>query len=333
MSSDQENPRIKPKCLPWYKPFLTQLSELKQQQRLPHAMLLSLPGEQDHTDLLWHISMALLCENSHDEVPCGGCTHCRLMLANTYPDFKLVSLEYNEKSKNINKNIKIEQIRNLIHEVHLTRSYDNLKVVVIYPADKMSIAGANSLLKTLEEPAEGVVIIVATHHRGKIPVTIRSRCQQWNLDNPEEAQALAWLQQQGIDNAEANQYLDFAGGDPQAAINLKEAGFIDLLGDFKQHFTKYLKNQIDVTRLSQFLLASDVALTRRVISMVIRAYCFQFCGLHGEQSPIKKTAAQAMIDLLKRSEQQLMTEENNLDLQLQLEDVLISVKQIITSSH
>ncbi|MCP3687134.1 MAG: hypothetical protein GY784_01860 [Gammaproteobacteria bacterium] len=333
MNGDQENPRVTPNCLPWYKAFVTQLSELKQQQRLPHAMLLTLPGEQDHTELLWHISMVLLCENNHNQDSCGECNSCRLMLANTYPDFKLVSIEYNEKSKKYNKNIKIEQIRDLIHEVHLTRSYDNLKIVVIYPADKMSIAGANSLLKTLEEPADQVVIIVATHHSGKIPVTVRSRCQQWNLVNPAEPLALTWLQQHGMDSEEASQYLDFADGDPLAAVNLKEAGFVDLLGGFKQQFTKYLKNQIDVTRLSQLLLANEVALTRRVISMVIKAYCLQFCGLHGQQSPIKKTSAQAMIDLLKRSEQQLMVEENNLDLQLQLEDVLISVKQIITSSH
>ncbi|MCP4488693.1 MAG: hypothetical protein GY820_15465 [Gammaproteobacteria bacterium] len=333
MSNSQEYPTIKPACLPWYKTFLAQLSGLKRQQRLPHAMLLSIPGEQNHTDLLWYIAMSLLCEGTHHEPHCGECSSCRLMLANTYPDFKLVSLEYNDKSKLLNKNIKIEQIRDLIHEVYLTRSYDNLKIVVIYPADKMSIAGANSLLKTLEEPAERVIIILATHHSGKIPVTIRSRCQQWNLDNPETPEALAWLQQQGMDDEVAEQYLDFAGGDPLGAVNLRETGFIDLFGDFKQHFSKYLKNQIDVTKLCQLLSANDVSLTRRIISKVIKAYCFQFCGLQGQQSTVKKKAAQAMIDLLKRSEQRLMIEENNLDLQLQLEDVLISVKQIITSSH
>ncbi len=296
-------------------------------------MLLSVPGEQNNTDLLWYISMALLCENDQHEAPCGECSSCRLMLSNTYPDFKLVSLEYNEKNKNLNKNIKIEQIRNLIHEVHLTRSYDNLKIVVIYPADKMSIAGANSLLKTLEEPADRVVILLATHHSGRIPVTIRSRCQQWNLDNPERSEALTWLQQKGMDDQMADQYLDFAGGDPLAAVSLSEVGFIDLLGDFKQHFSKYLKSQIDVTKLCQLLTANDIALTRRIVSMVIKAYCLQYCGVQGQQSTLKKKAAQDMIDLLKRSEQQLMIEENNLDLQLQLEDVLISVKQIITSSH
>ncbi len=333
MNEKQESSTIKPACLPWYKPFLAQLRGLKQQQRLPHAILLSIPGEQSHTDFLWYLSMVLLCENSQHEAPCGECSSCQLMVANTYPDFKLVSLEHDEKKKKINKNIKIEQVRNLIHEVYLTRSYDNLKIVVIYPADKMSIAGANSLLKTLEEPAAQVVIILATHHSGKIPVTIRSRCQQWNLDNPERTEALAWLQQQGMNDDAAIQYLEFADGDPLAAINLKEIGFIDMLGEFKQHFTQYLKNQIDVTKLCQLLTTNDVSLTRRLISMVIKAYCFQFCGLQGQQPMLRKKSAQAMMDLLKRSEQQLMIEDNNLDLQLQLEDVLISVKQIITSNH
>jgi len=331
-----ESAVIKPSCLPWYRPFLQQITELHQQQRLPHAILMSLPGEADELEFIWHLSMVLLCQNTQTERPCGECSSCHLMLSNTYPDFKLVGLEHDEKTKKLNKNIKIEQIREVIHEVYLTRSYDNLKIIAIYPADKMSHAGANSLLKTLEEPAANVFIVLATHNPGKIPVTLRSRCQHWNpaLPNPDES--LNWLQSQGMADELARQHLELANNDPILAFKLNSIGYLEIVADFKQQFSRYLKNQIDVTQLTQKLTTYELAIVRRLISMVIKAYCYQYSGFQGQQATpgtTNKAAAQAMIALLAETERQLMTEENNLDIKLQLEDVLISVKQIITRSH
>jgi len=335
MSEDAENSLIKPVCLPWYQGLVAQLQNLQQQKRLPHAILLSLPGESDELGFLWHLSMSLLCSNHQDEQPCGECSSCHLMLSNTYPDFKLIGQQYDEGKKKLNRNIKIEQIRELIHEVYLTRSYDNLKIAVIYPADKMSIAGANSLLKTLEEPAENALIIVATHKPGKIPVTIRSRCQQWTLRLPSLEQGTQWLEAQGFDADKIGQYLELADGDPSLALRLHAIDYVELVKGFKQQFSQYLKNQIDVVKLSQFLIANEISLVRRLVAMVIKAYCYQYCGLQDSPdsgSLKRKQSAQAMFDLLTQIERQLMIEENNLDPQLQLEDVLISIKQIIIQS-
>ncbi len=330
IEKDDDN-LVKPICRPWYKPLISQMMGLQDQKRLPHAILLGLPGESDETGFLWHLSMSLLCQNHSDGQPCGQCRSCHLMLANTYPDFKLVGLQYDESRKKLNKNIKIEQVRELTHEVFLTRSYDNLKIAVIYPADKMSIAGANSLLKTLEEPAENALIILATHRPGKIPVTIRSRCQQWNLPLPSTVKALEWLQFEGLSKEAAAQYLDLAGADPLLAIKLYAIDYLDLVAGFKLQFAQYLKNQINVVKLSQFLAGNDISLVRRLISMVVKAYCHQFSGL--QDTLVNKSSARAMLDLATQIERQLMIEENNLDIQLQLEDVLISVKQIIIRSH
>ena len=331
MAESPETTPVKPHCHPWYRSITSQLNGLQQQQRLPHAILLSVPGETSELEFLWHLSMSLLCRDSSEGQPCGQCSSCQLMLANTYPDFKLVSLQYDDGKKKLNKNIKIEQIRELIHEVYLTRSYDNLKIAVIYPADRMSIAGANSLLKTLEEPAENALIILATHNPGKIPVTIRSRCQQWTLRLPPTGQALEWLGEEGLNNEKAAQYLDLADGDPLLATRLFAIEYVELVAGFKQQFSQYLKNQIDVVKLSQFLSSNDISLVRRLVSMVVRAYCQQYSGLQG--SAMNKNSARDMLDLMAQIERQLMIEENNLDIQLQLEDVLISIKQIIVRSH
>jgi len=201
---------------------------------------------------------------------------------------------------------------------------------VIYPADKMSIAGANCLLKTLEEPAENTLIILATHKMGRIPVTVRSRCQHWTLGLPAEEEALEWLQHEGLNMDESKQYLDLAGGDPSLAINLHAIEYVDLLAGFKQQFSQYLKNQIDVVKLGQYLVKSDIRFVRRLILKVVKAYCQQYSGL--QEAPVKKDSAQAMLNLMTQVNHQLMTEENNLNFQLQLEDVLISIKQIIIRS-
>ncbi|NNE62575.1 MAG: DNA polymerase III subunit delta' [Gammaproteobacteria bacterium] len=329
-SIDSET-KIKPLCPSWYDGFVADMKNLQQQKRLPHAILLSLPKDNDEMPFLWYFSMSLLCQDSVEGRPCRQCASCTQMLANTYPDFKPVGLEYDDSKKKYHKNIRIEQVRELIHEVYITRSYDNLKIAVIYPADRMSIAGANSLLKTLEEPAENALIIIATHSPGKVPVTIRSRCQQWTLQLPAIEEATSWLENQGLDNQQAVQYLNLSNANPGLALKLFQSDYLQVVSEFKQKFAQYLKNQIDVVMLGQFLAAHKIDLARRLIAMVVEAYCFQYCGFN--ESSTNKTAARSMLELMSQIESQLTIEENNLDLQLQLIDVLISIKQIIIKSQ
>jgi DNA polymerase-3 subunit delta' len=196
----------------------------------------------------------------------------------------------------------------------------------------MSIGGANSLLKTLEEPGSQVLILLMTSRKGKLPVTVRSRCQIWSLDHPQNEESQYWLLGQGMDADEIDQYLEYAGGDPQLALKLKNEDYAGIVNQFKQQFTQYLKNEIDVSMLASKLVANGAPLVRRLIKMVIDAYCYQMCGLNakkGTHPELQKEAAQSAIVLSGQVNQQLMVEENNLNFQLQLEDVLISLKQII----
>ncbi|MFT5658795.1 MAG: DNA polymerase III delta' subunit [Gammaproteobacteria bacterium] len=335
MNKPTDNSLIQPAYWPWQQPLLEQIQSLKQQARLPHAILIEARSEQVGAPFIWHLAMLALCKNSHNFEPCRQCQSCELMLSNTYPDFSFVSLERDEKTKKINKNIKIEQIRNLKHEVYLTRRYDNLKIVTVYPAEKMSIAGANSLLKTLEEPASHSLILLVTHNKGKVPVTVRSRCQVLTLDHPPTEAALSWLQQQGMTEQESAQYLEYATGDPLLALQLQSSGYADLVKQFKTQFGLYIKNEVDVIKLCSGLVTLEPGLVRRLIKMVLRAYSFQFCGLSKKANPeneMDKIAGQKILTLAIQVERQLMVEDNNLNLQLQLEDVLISLKRIILRS-
>lgn len=335
MDDDIEYEKIQPVYLPWHKPLLDRILSLKQQQRLPHAILIDLTSGEDGTEFIWHLVMLVLCTDAADVIPCGQCRSCQLMLANTYPDFFYVGLMYGDKRKKMNRDINIEQTRELIHEVHLTRRYDNLKVVAIYPAEKMNIASANSLLKTVEEPVPQVLILLVTHNKGKLPITIRSRCQILTLDQPEKQVALDWLLEQGMRAEESEKYLEYAGGDPLLALKLKAQGYAGLVDDFKQQFARYLKNSIDITTLATGLIKFDVGLVRLLVKMVINAYCYQLSGLDVSlqaQKTASKAGAREIFALSGQAERQLMIEENNLNFQIQLEDLLISLKQIIKRS-
>ena len=323
----------KPAYLPWHAQILQKALALKQQQRLPHAVLIETSSDQDMSEFAWHLSTLLLCESPRDTDICGACAACGMMLANTYADFKFISLEINPKSKKLNKNINIKQVRNLIHEVQLTRRYAGLKIAVIYPAEKMNKNSANSLLKTLEEPGAQVLLILLTHNRGRIPITIRSRCQTWVINQPDTEVAMSWLQQQGLESDDASRYLEFAHGDPQLALKLQQQDYASIVDLFKSRFTRYLRGETSVTELCSSLVSYELASIRRLINMTLSAYCYRLSGIDSKGNSVTNSnpeAAQAVLSLRLQAQTQLLVEDNNLDIQLQLEDVLISLKQIIT---
>ncbi len=117
--------------------------------------------------------------------------------------------------------IGIAQIRDLVAEFSLTSYEGGGKVAVIEPANAMTTNAANSLLKTLEEPAGDALLILIADRMGKLPATIFSRCQRIDLALPSEAEGLAWLDrlQPGASWIEA---LHLAGNAPLAAITALE---------------------------------------------------------------------------------------------------------------
>jgi DNA polymerase-3 subunit delta' len=323
----------KPQLLPWQADILERALSFQQQQYLPHAVLIDTSSEQDISGFARYLSMRLLCDDPSGLSVCGVCEACRMMQAGTYADFNLVTFEHNDKTKKLNKNINIEQVRKLIHEVHLTPQYERLKIAAIYPAEAMNKSSANALLKTLEEPAPRALIILLTHNFGRIPVTLRSRCQSWSINPPTREQALNWLREQGVENETAANYLQFADGDPVLVLELQRHDYAALVAQFKSRLGQFLRGDLSVSDLCRGLLTSENTIIRRLIIMSLNAYCYRSSGVDanaGSCPGADRQSAQALLDLRLRAQYQLRVEENNLDLQLQLEDVLISLKQILS---
>lgn len=165
----------------WLSNICDRWREAQARDRLPHAVLIAgPPGVGKRALAAWMASGKLsgqLADRPSFPVP-----------EIEHADFHRVSIP-DEKS-----NIGVDQIRSLIGEFSLTSYVGRGKVAIIEPAQKMTGAAANALLKTLEEPAGDALIILIADRAGRLPATIFSRCQTVPVGTPTEEDALAFLE-------------------------------------------------------------------------------------------------------------------------------------------
>jgi DNA polymerase-3 subunit delta' len=212
---------------PWLEPARHTIVAALAQGRLPHAMLLTgLPG-LGKTVLADAIARQLLCTApTADTGPCGRCSACTQLDADTHPDY--IKVERDEDASVI----KVDQIRSLEEKLSLSSHQGGYKVAVINPAGKMNINAANSLLKTLEEPSDNTVLLLVCERPSQLPATVRSRCQQLRVAVPGQDIALQWLRGQGV-TEHAETYLSMAHGAPPGALGLAQA---DSIKARREHF-------------------------------------------------------------------------------------------------
>ena len=118
------------------------------------------------------LSRAVNCENPRNGNPCGECASCRAILDGTTTDV----LEMDAASNN-----KVDDIRTILDEVVYTPSNVKKRVYIIDEVHMLTTSAFNALLKTLEEPPEHVVFILATTEMQKLPATVISRCQRFDF--------------------------------------------------------------------------------------------------------------------------------------------------------
>ena len=144
--------------------------------RLPHGLLFSGISSQAILDFAKRFAQFLLCTGRRSNASsvvsaCENCQSCHLFAAKAQPDYWEICPE--EKSKSIT----IDQIRALSHALTHTPQLNHHQVALIYPAQAMTIAAANALLKTLEEPSGSVFLILLCDNPKQLPATLSSRCQ------------------------------------------------------------------------------------------------------------------------------------------------------------
>jgi DNA polymerase III subunit delta' len=229
---------------PWTSHQWQQLQQRRQAQRLPHAILLAGPQGLGKGEFALDLAQGLLCEQpGQDGSPCGQCRACARFLASSHPD--LLKLEPEEPGKAI----KVDQVRELIRQLTLTSHQGGFRVAIVQPAERMNLAAANSLLKTLEEPPADTLIILLSASPSLLPATILSRCQRLDFVPPPAAEAMAWLSAQpGIEAQQVQALLALADGAPVAARELAQA---DVLAQRQGLFESFLAIAGGKTALSQ----------------------------------------------------------------------------------
>jgi DNA polymerase-3 subunit gamma/tau len=161
------------------------LTNALRERRLHHAYLFTGTRGVGKTTLARIIAKALNCETGVSADPCGQCGACTEIDAGRFVD--LVELD-------AASNTQVDNMRELLEGALYAPSSGRYKVYIIDEVHMLSRSAFNAMLKTLEEPPEHVKFILATTDPQKIPITVLSRCLQFNLKQIPQVQIRTQLQ-------------------------------------------------------------------------------------------------------------------------------------------
>jgi len=180
--------------VPWLSTPFETLEAAYREGRLGHAWLFAGPRGIGKLNLALVLAERLLTGASAEPLPAvldaetaGAAMRERRQPSDHHPDLHWLHPEVDKST------IGVEQIRELSESLVLKGFGGACKVVVIEPAEAMTVAAANALLKTLEEPTAETFLFLISHQPGRLMRTIRSRCQVLALAPPGERATRAWL--------------------------------------------------------------------------------------------------------------------------------------------
>jgi len=233
---------------PWLSGHWSFFNQRLEQDRLAHALMLTGPAGSGKTALAAAMVARLLCKDDQAQA-CGHCRSCQLLEGGAHPDYFDIHPEEDSKV------IKVEQVRGLIGRLDLTTSISARKVAYIHPAETMNAAAANALLKSLEEPAGETVLILVSDNPGRLPVTIRSRCQSISIDQPERGVVAEWLEaRSGAAREVLNAALQAAGGSPLRALHYLDSPELDAYAQVRESLATLLGRPGSVSLVSSRLI-------------------------------------------------------------------------------
>ncbi len=330
------------KLYPWQTPLWQRWTGLR--SRLPHAILLKGAQGIGKLDFALHVAHSLLCEKPlATGMPCGECASCRWFEQNSHPDFRLVqpdALAETEDAeegskKKPSRQISVDQIRALADFANLSAHRGGFRVVVIHPAEAMNANAANALLKTLEEPSPGMLMILVSHKPQQLLPTIVSRCLALAAPQPSAEQSTTWLKQQGVANPAIA--LAQASFSPLTAARLAEESAET--GAY-HHFLEQIRQpgRVDVFALAEQWQKAEPG---QVVHW-LQQWCYDLASakLTGKvrynpelSDSIKKLAEKLDSFELQRYQKELLVAKREalhpLNARLQLESLLLSYRQLM----
>jgi DNA polymerase-3 subunit delta' len=195
--------------------------------RLSHAYLFAGPEHVGRATAARRFAQALNCTADEDR-PCGQCRTCRLIEEDKHPDIEWVTVgglcdesDHRDHSADNSRDIRICQLRRIERVVSRTTVDARYRVVIIDPAEAMTVEAANAFLKTLEEPAPNTVLVLISAHEERLAETVRSRCRRIAFGGvPREAIEQALRDRWGAEPAQAANLARLAQGRLGWAVNV-----------------------------------------------------------------------------------------------------------------
>ena len=193
-----------------------------------------------------------LCQAKDVEKPCGKCSACEQVLAQTHPDM-LVVTPGKPISADVRldlKSIPVDEIRavNMIAGRHTFEG--GQRVILIEHADKMNPPAQNALLKTLEEPVPGTIFVLITESPALLLPTIVSRCREIKLHPWQDEMILSVLEKHGVSGERAKQAVYVSGGSIGKALAVADnESYWQRRNEIMQDFFR-IEHQSDIIRVS-----------------------------------------------------------------------------------
>jgi len=236
--------------LPWQSTLWEQMTTRARHpdKPLPHAMLAAGMSGLGKRAFIWRLTAWLLCDQrgNHPMGACGHCESCHWLKSGTHPNLQVLPLASlprdpqepatttnDDSSKKVAKpkdsTIKVDDIRAI--QPFIYQGGQGLKICVIDNAEQMTIAAANALLKTLEEPQASVHLLLITDFKAKLLPTINSRLQQLPIQRIDPEVALDFvqrslggvIQKEAVNSAQIQQLLTISRGAPLSAMTLAQS--------------------------------------------------------------------------------------------------------------
>ena len=240
--------------------------------RIGHAYLFCGTRGTGKTSIAKIFARAVNCEHSSDGNPCMECATCQSILAGS----SMNVIEIDAASNN-----GVDSVRDIIEQVEYPPTEGKYKVFIIDEVHMLSTAAFNALLKTLEEPPSYVIFILATTEVHKIPITVLSRCQQYDFhritieDMKARMRELMEIEQNKITDEALSYIAKAADGSMRDALSLLDQCMAFFM-DEEVTLDKVLSvlgavDQEIFNRLLTAIEAKDVKTTLAIVEEVVMA--------------------------------------------------------------